>query len=127
MLEVIAENPEEEHVPEDVRNTAMHEHRCDQGEIDSKPSLLQAWNHQLLAGCRMLNHAVACLDISTGDNLLRHGRICVGEAIVCPELLEKHEHQNINGDQNVINNRRRGSISVVISYRKNHSLLQGSA
>jgi hypothetical protein len=44
ILNVVAEDPEEQHIAADVSDAAVHEHRHEQGEVNRKRRCFQAWN-----------------------------------------------------------------------------------
>src|SRR6266496_750928 len=112
VFDVISKDPEKKHVTGDVSNTAVHEHRKNQSEIDGKWRRLQTRNQDLLPGDRMFHDAIRCSNIAPTDDLLRHRREGVSEPVVRSKLLQKDEDQNIRSDQSVVNYGRGCAIAV---------------
>jgi hypothetical protein len=114
VLEVVPEDPEVEHVAEKVREAAVHEHRYQQRQVHGAGSGPEARLLERLAAGLILDHARGRHDVPTGHDLLRDRRERVGEAIVRSHALEENEHGDVGGDQQVGQDRRQGSIGVVV-------------
>jgi len=113
-FDVIAKNPEEEHVARDVRYPAMHEHGKNQREVNRKWGGLQPGNQKLLAGDWMFYYSIGSSDIAAADNLLRDGGKGVSEFVVVTELLQENKNENVNCNQHVVNYRRDSAIAIVV-------------
>ena len=116
VFDVVAEDPEKQHVAEQVHQAAVHEHRNQQREIHRAGRLLQRNGGGLVADL----DAHRPRDVLAGADLLRHGRERVGELLVRAHPLQEHEHQHIERNQQVGDVRRAQPSSVVVADRKDH-------
>src|SRR5882672_3377559 len=120
VFDVIAKDPEKEHVAGNVRDAAVHEHRYEQSEVDRKRGRLQTGNQELLTGGRNYHDAIRSSDVAAGNDLSGHGRVCQSKSLVSAELLQEDKDEDIGCDQKVVNNRRCGAITIIVVKRKDH-------
>ena len=71
VFNIIAKDPEEQHVAEQVPKAAMHEHRCDHGQVHGDGSGLQSGYFKSLS--LMADQPVLGNDISAGNDLRGDG------------------------------------------------------
>ena len=121
VFEVVAENPQVEHVAEDVHDAAVHEHRADEREVDRHRDGLKLDAHHL-AGRRVAAQGHGPRDVGAGHDLLRHGRPRVVELVVRPQPLQEDEDEDVQRDQNVVDVGRPRAVAVVVANRENHLL-----
>ena len=82
IFDVVAKDKKKKHVPEDVRQAAVHEHRSEQREIDGNRRRLQSRHFELLAGELLHDNAVARDDVFAGNDFSGNGREGVRESFV---------------------------------------------
>ncbi len=116
VLDVVAEDPQEQHVAEQVHQAAVHEHRHQEGEVHGAGSLLQRDDGRLVADL----DPDRLRDVFAGSDLLGDGREGVGELLVVAHALEEHEHQHVDRNQQIRDVGRAQSSSVVVADRKYH-------
>ena len=120
IFNVVAKDPKEKHVAEDVRDAAVHEHRRDQREPNRNRRRLETRHLDALAGEGLYGDLTRRGDISAGDYLFWDGGIRVCEFIIRAQPLKKNEHQDVREDDDVVNYRRSPSITIIICNRKKH-------
>ena len=114
IFDVVAKDPKEEHVAEDVGNAAVHEHRSDQRQIDGNRRRLESRHFDAPAGKRVHDDAIASDYVPAGNDLRWNGGVGVSELIVCSQVLKKHKDQNICQDQQIVNYRCRPDVGIVV-------------
>ena len=104
VLDVVAEDPEEQHVAGDVQEAAVHEHRAEEREPGvGLAARLTAHSRLALAGHRAAGHEVAVLagvrDL-VGDQPPAHQVVVVrrAEADVAA-VLKEHEHEHVDRNE----------------------------
>src|SRR6185369_3752617 len=86
ILDVVAEDPEKQHVARDVREAAVHEHRGEERQVNRARRWTKTRNRYALA--HVLDDTRGCNYIVTLKNLRGHGRERVGELVVAAESLQ---------------------------------------
>ena len=131
VFDVVAEDPEEPHVAEQVHHAAVHENRRQEGQPDGNRRLPQArirHFHRPL-GCLHDPHLRLHLDVLAGNDLGRHLHVGHREVFIDPlwpeALLEDGEHEHVGNDQRNRDERKRDAIGVVVANRKNHLSTRG--
>jgi hypothetical protein len=124
VFEVVAEYPQEEHVAEQVREAAVHEHRDEQREVDAAGRRLESGDAYPLVRRLDADDAVGRHGVAPRHDLQRHGGPGVGETVLLgAEALEEDEDQDVGGDQQVIDQRRRRRAPrVVVADGEDHLL-----
>src|SRR5687768_126075 len=120
VLDVVAEDPEEEHVAAQVSNASMHEHGREQRQINGERCFSESGNQELLAGSGMNDDAGRRDDVAAGNDLQWDRRECVCELFVCADTLQHHKDKDVERDERVVNKRRCLPAGVVVVERKNH-------
>src|SRR5215213_3656541 len=87
VLDVVAKDPEKQHVAADVCDAAVHEHRGKERQINRKRCYTKTRDQQALSGYGILKDTSLSNHVVPGDNLQRNGRECVGKMRVSSELL----------------------------------------
>ncbi len=116
MLDVVAEDPQEEHVAAQVEQAAVHEDAGEQGEPD------RVWTGLL----RDLDGSAADGDLRRFDqvdpvrDLERDGAVAVGEVLATwsPGALEKQEDGDVDGDDGQAHDRRAVAALVLVGDRQ---------
>jgi len=96
IFDVVTKDPEIKHVAEDVRQPAVHEHRCDQRQPDWYQSALQSGQGHALAGDWLDHHPIGRDYIAPADNFGRHRRISIGELVIRSQTLQEHKHKQVD-------------------------------
>ena len=123
VLDVVSEDPEIEHVSGDVGDAAVHEHGDQEGQVDGQRSGLQPRLHEGLAAHGILDRVGGSHHVLPADDLLWDRREGVGEPVVGPHSLQKHEHHDVRDDQEVVDERGERAAGIVVAER-NHSHLE---
>ncbi len=120
VLDVVSEDPEIEHVAGDVGDAAVHEHGEQEGQVDRDRSELQPRLLEGLAARRIPDRVGGSHHVLPADDLLGDRREGVGEPVVSPHSLQKHEHRDVRDDQEVVDERGEGAVGIVVADR-NHA------
>jgi hypothetical protein len=117
VLDVVAEDPEEQHVAQQVHQAAVHEHRSQQRQIDAARRRLQLQRGTLVPDFDDdgTSHVLA------GPDLLRHRGQGVGEDVVRPEPLKKGEDDHVDRNQCPGDVRRPDAAGVVVAEWQDHA------
>ncbi len=111
IFDVVAENPQKQHIAEDVHYIAVHKHRTQKIKINRQRRILMHNGRRLSADLDRL-----CTDkINARSYFLRHERKSISKRIVAAQALKKNKHQNIQTDNDVIDIRRNYSIGIVVA------------
>ena len=102
VLEVIAKDEQEQHIPKNVHYPAVHEHGAQKIKIDGQRRRVMVD----LAGVpqRITYHLNACY-IDAGRYLFWDQRKCVGKMFVAAKLLQQQENKNVDANDRVIDYR----------------------
>ncbi len=111
IFDVVAENPQKQHIAEKVHKIAVHKHRTQKIEIDGQRRRVMRNLRRLSADVYQLRRN----NINAGRDLLRHERKSVGKRLVAAQTLQKHKNQYINCDKRVINKRRNYPVMIFIA------------
>lgn len=114
VFDVVPEDPEIEHVPEDVHPRCVHEHRGQKRQVDRGRPRVVADRDALPAGSNRL-HAHEILVVC---DLERNGAIAVNETLARAELDKPDE--NVCSDERVSDDRDGVAVRIVISERHYH-------
>src|SRR2546429_4294369 len=105
IFDVVAKNPQEQHIAENMGNSAVHEHRRQQRDVHCAWRWLQAGNFERLPGNRLLFHVIGRDDIVAAYNLLRNRRKLVSKLLVFTQSLEEYKNEYIGRDEAVVHYR----------------------
>ena len=123
VLDVVAENPEEQHVSKQVHQASVHEHGNQQRQGHGPGGGLQVDRGGLVADLDPHRRG----HVLSGADFLRHRRKRICEAFVRPETLEKDEDQHIDQDERVGHDRRSDAACVVVADGKHDGDSGGAA
>jgi hypothetical protein len=125
VFDVVAKNPEEPHIPEEVRDAAVHEHSRQQRQIDGDRRALEA---ELNPFDRLAIDAGPAHDFVLRDQILprrdlrRHGRIGHRERFVGPHPLKHDKHEDVHRDQRHGDDGKAPPIAIVVAEGEDHEL-----
>ena len=117
VLDVVTENPEKQHVAEQMHQAAVHEHRRQQCEVHADWRVFERDDDSLIA--KFDGHVLG--DVSSGANFLRDGRKGVGERLVRANTLQEHEHDDVQRDERIGHIWGSDAARVVVAYREHRS------
>ncbi len=120
VFHVVAEDPQEPHVSQDVGDAGMHEYRRDQRQINRDGRGLQAGHQELITARRIGDHMIGGDHVLAGSDFGGHGGQLVADFVVGAEALENDEHEHIDGDDRVIDDRRKPPIGIVVAQGEDH-------
>src|SRR6185369_11914734 len=120
VLNVVAKDPEKQHIAANVHEATVHEHRRKKRDVYRNWCYFQSGNQQSLSCDRVNQHSTWSHDVVTRQNLSRDCRKGVGEVFVCSELLKKDKDEEVCGNQRVVNYWRDCSVRIGVEYRKYH-------
>ena len=118
ILDVVAENPQEPHVAQQVGDAAVHEHRRQQRQIDRPGRRLKAGGRELLSAPPVDDGLVFADDVFAGPDFRGHCRPGIGELIVRAGPLKENVHQDVQRNEHVVDDRHRPDVGVVVAEGK---------
>src|SRR4051812_12617590 len=101
VLQIIAKDPKEQHVSEQMHEASMHEHRAKEIEINWKRRQVKLNSAGVSEG---ISHDLRPGEVDPIRDLFRHERKCICELIVRAELLQEKIDQHLGGNKQIINN-----------------------
>src|SRR5687767_1122675 len=109
VLDVVTENPEIEHVADDVRPRGVHEHRGEQREVDRSRAGIELDRNALAAGLDRLGAD----EVPSARDLEWHGAVAVDESFAEAQLDEPDDY--VDRDECVGDDGNGVAIRVVVS------------
>src|SRR5688500_351417 len=95
ILEIITEYPQEQHIPEDVHDVAMHEHRTQEIKVNRQRGSVMS---DLARVAKCIPYYLYARKVDAFRHLLRNKRESVAECIVSAQALKKHKNENVDAD-----------------------------
>src|SRR6266571_292907 len=95
IFDVVAKDEKEEHVAEDVRDAAMHEHRGEQREVNRNRSRLQTRHFDSLSS-KVLHDYRPRSEVPASNNFSGNCRVRVSELFVAAETLQEDKDQHVD-------------------------------
>ena len=129
VFDVVAEEPQKPHVPEEVHDAAMHEDARQERQPNRDRRRAQARHRhgEVLPLNGDLADARLGDDVMTGEDLRRHLTVGERDVVVFPHPLEDDEHEHVQDDQRDRDQRKERSIGVVVGDGEDHAWAPGSS
>ena len=100
IFQIVAEDKQKHHIPEDMHDITVHKHRAQEIEIDWKWRFVMLYFTDDPAGTVFdINEP---LKIDARHDLSRNQRKRIRKRIVAADLLQKQENENVNADKSVV-------------------------
>lgn len=120
VFEVIAKNPEIEHIPGKVGNASMHEHGTDDGKINRNGRGLQPGNLECSAGCHIADQLRIGNEIAIAHDFSGYGGERIGKCEVGAESLVENKNKYVKENQSPGDKRGYMPVAVIVANRKQH-------
>lgn len=120
ILNIVAKNEQEQHVAGNMPDTAMHEHRSDQGQPDRNGCNAQARQEHPLMRIRIDEDFCFGDNVVPGQDLAGNGGVSISKMLVVSPFLVIYKYEDIYCYEEIVDDGCRLSVPVVVADRKNH-------
>ena len=120
VFDIVAENPQKQHIAKNMCNAAVHEYRRQQCDVHRARRSPQSGYRNALTGAWHIDLTSVGNFVVASDNFTRNGGKAVSKLLVLTHPLEKHEHQDVRDDDADIHDRQQLAVRVVVADWHDH-------